>query len=134
MDYSKCHGYVQEGDFQTAYLQPIQELPVTPTPSSSIIQLELYYPIEGCAASRLQDGMVIGLTQGTDYVSIRSDPDTHPSDNKIGRINPGDKATIIGGPECSYGWIMWKIQTEDGIVGWVPESNGEEFWLMAVGD
>jgi hypothetical protein len=93
-------------------------------------QLEPYYPLDNCAASRLFSGMTISLTPGVDYVTLRSTPDIHTGDNKIGKLLPGNKAIILRGPDCSYGWIMWQIQTEEGMVGWVPETDGKEFWLM----
>jgi serine/threonine protein kinase len=88
-----------------------------------------YYPIPGCAASRLHIGEWVKIEAGIDYVTIRSFPDTSPSDNRIGRLEGNTIAEIIGGPECSYGWILWKVQTEGSLVGWIPESDGKEFWL-----
>lgn len=90
---------------------------------------DVYYPIPGCAASRLHVGDSIMLESGIDYVGIRSTPDTHPSDNKIGRIEGNHIAKIIGGPECNNGWILWEVLTDDCVEGWIPEGDGNEFWV-----
>jgi hypothetical protein len=95
---------------------------------------DTYYPIAGCAASRIHVGDRVGLTAGTSYATVRSYPDTHPSDNRIGRINQGETADVIGGPECNYGWLLWEIRkTTDGLTGWAPETDGVDFWLVRTG-
>jgi len=95
--------------------------------------LPAYSPISGCASSKIHLGDKVILENGTSWVTMRSYPDTQPSDNRIGKILPGDSATVIDGPECSYGWILWKVERRsDGLYGWVPESNGKEFWLVPV--
>lgn len=100
--------------------------------SPTIIQREPYYPITNCASSRLYLGDTVILEDGIDYVSIRNEPDTHPSNNKIGRVEPNEYAEIIDGPVCNYGWLLWKVSNSDRIVGWIPETNGTVFWLVAV--
>jgi hypothetical protein len=112
-------------------------LPTTPSPDSEAPSINtndnsVYYPLRDCAPSRVYLGYIVSPENGVDYISIRSEPDTHPSDNKIGKIYPGEQAKIVGGPLCNYGWILWKIKKlSDGMIGWIPESNGEEFWLKS---
>lgn len=90
-----------------------------------------YTPIADCAKSRIYTGDNV-ILDNTDYVTIRSTPDTHPTDNRIGRLEPGEIAHVVDGPICNYGWILWEIENSDGIHGWIPETNGQEFWLIAI--
>lgn len=102
-------------------------------PTQTAVRLEIYYPLSGCAGSRLHFGDVITVESAAEYVTIRNTPDTHPHDNKIGKILAGEQAEIIDGPVCNYGWILWKIRkNSDGMTGWIPESDGKEFWFMPV--
>jgi hypothetical protein len=64
--------------------------------------------------------------------AIRSEPDTQPSNNIIASAYPGDELKIIGGPECNYGYILWKVRMDNGVTGWTPESDGREFWLIPI--
>ncbi len=91
-----------------------------------------YYPMKDCAASRLYigDRAYVSWIGGSN--GIRSEPDTHPSDNIIYRAPPGEGMKIIGGTECNYGWILWEVVTDTGQRGWTPESDGKDMWLVPV--
>jgi hypothetical protein len=103
-----------------------------PTPESTAAPAAPYYPLSDCAASRLHvgDRAMVSLGGGTN--AIRTDPDVHPADNIIGRAPSGEEMWIVGGPECSYGWILWEVATDSGLRGWTPESDGLDFWLELV--
>lgn len=96
---------------------------ITPTP-------KLFWPLPNCAASHLHigDSAFVSYDGGTN--KLRSDPDTHPTDNIIGEIQPGEVLEIVGGPVCNYGWILWEVRTTRDKTGWTPESDGEEFWIL----
>ena len=93
---------------------------------------EPYYPIKNCAHSRLYvgDRAIVSIGGGTN--GIRTEPDTHPSDNIKYRAPSGEGMWIIKGPVCNYGWILWKVETDSGHKGWTPESAGDEFWLTPI--
>jgi hypothetical protein len=106
-------------------------------PSTSYVSVQPkrqpYYPLKNCAASRLYVGDRAFVSLGGGSNGIRTEPDTKPSDNIIGRAPSGEGMWIIGGPECNYGWILWKVDTDSGLVGWTPETkDGKEFWLVPV--
>ncbi len=114
--------------------------PSVPTPTATLVVLntaapapaqagEVYEPIPGCAKSKLHWGDVIRVAPEKEYVRIRSTSDTHPSDNIIRKLYRSELAKTTGLPVCNYGWIVWPIQTADGTRGWVPESNGTDFWF-----
>jgi len=93
----------------------------------------VYYPLPNCAGSRIHVGDTVKLEATVDFISIRSEPDTHPSNNIIGRILPGNEAEIIDGPVCNWRWILWEVQRlPDGLTGWAAESDGHEFWIVPV--
>jgi serine/threonine protein kinase len=97
---------------------------ITPTP-------RLYYPLQDCLASQLKVGDSAFISYEGGRNSIRSEPDTNPSNNIIARAEPGEVLLIIGGPICNHGWVLWEVQTTHGIEGWTPEtSNGIDFWLL----
>jgi len=98
---------------------------ITPTP-------KVYNPIAGCASSHLHvgDSAFVSYVGGKNHV--RTKPDTAPSNNILFDIYPGEVVQIIGGPECNYGWILWKIETTYLKSGWTPESDGNEFWLFPI--
>ena len=111
------------------YIEPTA-VPVSYEPL--VFERQPYYPIKDCAHSRLYvgDRAIVSLGGGSN--GIRTEPDTHPSDNIIYRAPQGEGLWIIDGPECNWGWILWKVSTDTGYVGWTPESKGDEFWLTPI--
>lgn len=57
----------------------------------------------------------------SDRLIVRKKP--NKSSAEIARIYPGTQMTIIKGPECADNWSWWRIETDDGIVGWVAEGG-----------
>ncbi len=124
---------------ETEYKAPRIEEPVYEEPVAVQIDYEPlvferqpYYPIKNCAHSRLYIGDRVMVSLGGGSNGIRTEPDTHPSDNIIYRAPSGEGLWIIDGPVCNYGWILWKVSTDTGYFGWTPESKGEEFWLTPI--
>ena len=39
---------------------------------------------------------------------------------------------ITDGPVCNYGWVLWEVRSPNGVEGWTPETDGEDFWLDPV--
>ena len=102
----------------------------TPQPTPTRIPFMPYQPIKDCAKARVMIGDTVMVEDGLTNLFMRSSSDNHPSDNIIDRFWEGQKAVVISGPECSWGWMMWKIKrVNDGLEGWVAESKGKEFWL-----
>lgn len=89
----------------------------------------IYYPLEDCAASRLYVGDKAFVTFEGGPNGIRYGNDLH-EDNIIGYAQPGETLEILEGPFCSYGWIVWFVQTEEGLEGYTPEGSGEKYWLL----
>jgi hypothetical protein len=89
-----------------------------------------YYPLAECNGSYLRIGDYVTVNTGSGSQGIRSTPDTHPSNNIIARVPEGGGMTIVGGPKCNYGWVLWQVNTDSGTYGWTPESNGTIQWLV----
>lgn len=102
---------------------PIALFDITPTPRR-------YYPLSNCAASQLKIGDSAFISYDGGKNSIRSEPDTQPSDNKIAVVYPGEVLLITGGPVCNHGWLLWEVQTTRHEIGWTPETNGKDFWVL----
>jgi hypothetical protein len=91
----------------------------------------IYYPFRDCAPSRLFVGDYVFVSLGGGPNGIRSAPDVHPN-NIFYRAQEGEGMRLLNGPKCSWGWLIWEVQTDSGYRGWTPESDGEEFWLVPV--
>jgi hypothetical protein len=108
----------------TSTLLPITLMPRatwTPTP---LYGRELYYPIEDCAPSRLHVGDYATITYGGGRNAIRYTPDVHSTNNIIGYAEQGELMQILDGPQCSWGWLLWNVVTQNNVTGWTPESDG----------
>jgi hypothetical protein len=103
----------------------------TPTPTYDPLSAPIYYPLEGCAASRLYvgDQAMVSLVGGANAIRQSSDMHTGIIDYYA---QPGEILKIVGGPECSYGWIVWLVETPSGFRGFTPEGDGNTYWLFPV--
>jgi hypothetical protein len=101
----------------------------TPSPTWDPMTVPIYYPLEDCVASRLHvgDKAMVSLVGGSNGIRYGSDL---RQDTIMAYADPGDVLEITGGPWCSYGWLVWKVRTGDGIDGFTPEGNGIEYWLV----
>ena len=51
----------------------------------------------------------------------------------IGKIQPGEQALVLGGPQCAYGYTWWLVLNEDNrLVGWTAEADSGERWLRRI--
>ena len=101
----------------------------TPTPRDPRQPPDEYYPVSGCAHSRLHKNDWTYIKYGVDGLFLRSSADVHVSDNIIANLADGELVLIVDNPTCSYNWLMWEAQASNGLFGWISESDGEDFWL-----
>lgn len=106
----------------------------TPTPeftptASPIPYVNPYMPLEDCPPSYLKVGIHAVVSYEGESSMIRPLPDMS-SAARIGYAAPGEVLTVIGGPVCSFGWLVWQIETQYGLKGWTPETDGENYWLI----
>jgi len=104
-------------------------MPPTPTPTFDPLSAPIYYPLKDCVASRLQIGdlAMVSLQGGPN--GIRYGRDLY-YDTIIAYAQPGAILEITNGPWCSHGWLVWMVRTQDGTVGYTPEGDGNEYWLL----
>ncbi len=52
----------------------------------------------------------------------------------IGKLNPGEKISIFGGPECKDNMVWWNIRGVDdpNKVGWTSEGKKGQYWVIPV--
>lgn len=103
--------------------------PPTPTATFNPYAVPIYYPLANCVGSRLHVGDVAMVSLGGRANAIRYGVDL-TVDNIIDYAQPGQLLDIIGGPYCNSGWIVWQVQTKNGVIGFTPEGNGSEYWLL----
>lgn len=111
-------------------------LPLPPTPNPGQVQslknkgFYVYYPVEGCGPSIVRVSFHVYVSMDGGKNAIRSSPDISSAHNIIGYALPGEHLKVISGPVCSWGWLMWMVETDYGLTGWTPESDGKSFWLI----
>jgi hypothetical protein len=101
----------------------------TSTPTFNPYSAPIYYPLKDCVASRLHVGDIAMVSPGGGPNGIRYGMDLY-YDTIVAYADPGTELNIVGGPFCSHGWIVWLVQTKNGIIGYTPEGNGDEYWLL----
>lgn len=97
----------------------------TPTP-------QVYSPLSRCAASRLHVGDSAYVNYDTGRVGMRSEPVATIGDKLVRKLEEGEILHIIDGPKCDLGWIFWKVRTVYSETGWIPEGDGNEFWVVPI--
>jgi hypothetical protein len=54
-----------------------------------------------------------------------------PYDPGVRDLVAGEEMKVLLGPYCDEGWVFWKVKMDsDELVGWVPEGNGEVYFLL----
>lgn len=104
----------------------------TLTPTYDPYSVPIYYPLPECVASRLHIGDTAMVSYEGGANGIRYSADMQLSDNIVHYAQPGDRLIIRDGPYCSYGWLVWFVETLDGFLGYTPEGNGVSYWLLPV--
>lgn len=96
---------------------------VSPTP-------QLYYPLPDCSASYIRLGDSVYVNYATGKMTIRKEPSARIGDMAIRKLDTGEVLHIIDGPYCDMGWVFWKVRTVYSEIGWIPEGDGKEFWVL----
>lgn len=82
-------------------------------------------PVSRCPNSppqRLKVGERGKVCTQKDGVYIRVNPGI--DSEKIVTLKPGTRFTVLSGPECAgNNWSWWKVELEDGQVGWLSEGG-----------
>jgi serine/threonine protein kinase len=52
----------------------------------------------------------------------------------IDTIPEGTTMTIIDGPECEDGYMWWKIDNSEGLIGWAAEGDNEKYYIEPWGE
>jgi hypothetical protein len=106
--------------------------PPSPTPTWDPLAAPIYYPLPDCVASRLHvgDRAMVSLVGGPNGIRYGRDLS---EDTIIAYAQPGSIVEILNGPWCSHGWLVWFVRTADGVEGFTPEGDGNEYWLLPVG-
>jgi hypothetical protein len=132
--------------FVTVYVTPVTATPiaVTPQPSPSptmpIIptysdpnapwNAPIYFPGPGCSGSRLHVDDRAFVASIGELARIFLSKNI-PYDPGVRDLVLGEEMVITAGPTCDENWVLWKVKMDsDEIVGWVPEGNGEVYYLL----
>jgi hypothetical protein len=115
----------------TPEFTPTSEPTATSTPPPTATGLSAYTPLENCPPSFVRKGFHVMISYDGGSNAIRPTPDL-TSAAILGYAIPGEVIKIIGGPICNYGWLVWQIETQYGLQGWTPETDGTNYWFIPV--
>jgi hypothetical protein len=119
----------------TATPLPPTEAPVVVNTGFDPFRVEVYYPLMGCpVASRLHAGeraFVANNRNGTLGLHWSANVGDAPIWRKLGG---GEVLDILDGPYCRTQSLVWKVIAADDQIGFVSEGNGEEYWLLPMGE
>ena len=59
----------------------------------------------------------------SDAVVVRGEPNR--AGTFLTQLEKGTEFWVIGGPECADDWSWWKIETDNGIIGWIAEGGDQ---------
>jgi hypothetical protein len=114
----------------TPILPPTKQVQVI-TPAASTgwdpFKVDIYYPLRGCVASRLHIDDVAFVAGGPVGLYISANISDSPT---YRNLEPGELIDIEGGPSCFNNMLIWKVGTGDKMVGYTPEGNGDNYWLL----
>jgi len=91
--------------------------------------LPIYYPLQGCSASRLHPGDVAFVGNGAGVIGIHYSSDIGYAPI-FRHLNAGEVIDIVDGPWCENGTLVWKVATADKYLGFTPEGDGSTYWLL----
>jgi len=84
---------------------PPTATPMPPTPTPATIRVGARVEVAGTG----EDGMSFRTGPGTKYI-------------RISVLKDGDVLRVVGGPEDADGFTWWRLEAEDGAVGWAVEN------------
>lgn len=105
----------------------------TPVPTSTPLwdpfSVPIYFPLMNCIASRLheKDTAFVSWAAGIVGVYVSRDIPWAPLKRYA---QPGELFFINRGPWCVDGVLMWKVFDADGEEGFVPEGDGNTYFLL----
>lgn len=109
--------------------EPVQVAAPVSSGGYDPFSVPIYYPIRGCYASRLHVGDVAFVANGAGVIGIHQTHDIGYS--PIWRhLDPGELMDIVDGPWCDRGALTWQVATREGYIGYVPEGDGNTYWLL----
>lgn len=111
-------GFVMENDSDEYYLSPDVDLSMA-TGSFSCA---------GALPPRLRVGMHARVTV-TNGIPLRVRSDPSYSQKVRQQIPEATEFDVIDGPVCAEQTVWWKIQSGDGLKGWVAEGQDGEYYV-----
>lgn len=94
----------------------------------------IYYPIKGCqVASRLHVGERVFVANGIGTIGLHMSKDIGGAPI-FRHLEPGEVLDVIDGPYCQRLSLVWEVVDITGQKGFVPEGDGELYWLLPMGE
>lgn len=113
---------------------PTQIPTPTPWPTATLewdpFSQPFYYPLSGCAASRLKKGEMafVGSLAGNPRISLSDQVFADPG---IRNLVMGEYLHIVSNPVCERQTLIWQARAvSDNTVGYVKEGDGVTYWLF----
>lgn len=119
----------------TSTPRPVTKTPQIVNTGFDPFKVMPYYPLMGCpVASRLHVGdraFVASNRNGTLDLHWSANVGDSPIFRHLGS---GEVLDILDGPYCRTQSIVWEVIGADNQIGYVSEGNGDEYWLLPMGE
>lgn len=114
---------------RTPAFTPTVQLMISLVIDRKLVEFSAWEPCKGTYPSILKVGDRAYVNYEPPQANrVRSKPDK--SGDVIGRIEPGEQMEVIAGPKCANGWVWWKVEPDNGVIGWTAEGDGKQYWLL----
>jgi tetratricopeptide (TPR) repeat protein len=130
--------YSELGELETARDVLTQALAIQQTIGDIVSQIQTQDALEGvdrtiqcpgALEARLEVGGTGRVTLGSGLAQrVRVSPGR--SSEVLTTLPEGTAFTVLEGPACVDGWLWWRVQTVDGVVGWVSEGDPNDGYYL----
>ncbi|MBZ0303312.1 MAG: SH3 domain-containing protein, partial [Anaerolineae bacterium] len=79
---------------------------------------------------RLMVGEQAAVAPGVDRLRLRALPAVRAGEIRL--LYAGRTFEVLAGPSCNGGYNWWRVQTAEGMSGWVAEGTWEQYYLRPV--
>ena len=126
---TKAPTFTPPAPTRTPVFTPSVQLIISLVIDRKLVEFSAWEPCKGTYPSILKVGDRAYVNYEPPQANrVRSKPDK--SGEVIGRIEPGEQMEIVAGPKCANGWVWWKVEPDNGVIGWTAEGDGKQYWLI----
>lgn len=113
--------YISDQGEDGFYLKPIESL-------DHDTYMKTFYQCSSSALSRLHTGQFgqVAFSDGLP-INVRKSPGL--SSEVLTAMSEGSKFVVLADPQCLDGFIWWKVDFGNGLIGWVAEGDKDSYFI-----